>query len=255
MNKLTEFVCSHCNNRSGACCGYKTGENCKYEVCSREELVKRIVIAERYAQDEIDEAELAEMVQVFRDKYNGYRYDIYQYKLHHKVCGHCDGCGTVIEAHAITDCKKCNGTGIINREPRSSQYTTLWFKFLRNRGEDDVSSRYVNMLYLTRDAVESAVKRMNREAGKRGDKWEIGELLISKNILSRRNDQLTEAERAMKKYIDAEDELAELVALTESEDGYKIVAFGSWADLHESRFGYIAPYLDIEQIMNGKTVL
>lgn len=252
MNELTEYACSHCGNQDSGCYKDKWSGNCKYEVCSRDELIKRIVIAEKFAQDDIDAKELVEMQEVFINSYNGYAYDIYRYKLYHEVCGNCDGSGTVIGSHAISECKKCGGTGVIDRVPTSSQYTMLWFKFKRRPGKTDVSSADVNWLYMTREAAEEAVEKRKRKDGP----LEIGELLISKNIIGRRGDQLTVAERAMKSYIDAENELSELVALTESDDGgYKIVAFGSWTDLHSSTFGYIAPYLDIEQIMNGRTVL
>lgn len=242
-----EFPCAHCDCL-GQCSEEPHSESCSYEICSREELVKRIFIAEEYAESETERRELTNMWVAFTHKYLGYRYDIYRYGLHHQVCQACDGTGTCVDADGISSCKQCNGTRVVDK-PGDPNMTTLWFVLKRRHSDPDVLPKDLEFLYTSEDAAKRAVKEC------RDKQCEAGELVISKNLIDLTEDGYSSTHEV----IDTKSLLKNIIALgtnmIEESNNYQITGFGSWAEFHKTAYGYIAPYLDIDQVSSGNVTL
>lgn len=263
MNKLDnpcyEYPCSHCGNafRKGDCLQIVGSESCEYKTCPKDDLIRNIFIAQTYTESETDKAELKEMWEVFRNDHNGYDYDIYRYSLHHNLCISCDGSGVHIGAESIEACHKCNGTGVTEHELYASHYTPLWFVFRRQFGETDVISEDLFYLYTTRDEAERVAK-MNSQKGHKVT-WEIGELMISKNLIDLNDGTDVSDKISLSKVVDTNAWLDKVLVVNGTATGeYNVVGFGSWLELHISKaalYGQIAPYKDIEQLSSGRTIL
>lgn len=253
--------CSHCEHIRGECNQEFDCKTCHYDTCSREELLKRIFIAQNFVESDEDRSVLNEMIAVFKYRTGGYMYDLHRYGLHHRICKECDGSGSIVGASGISSCTKCGGTGIIEYDFCNPHYTKLWFIFERHVGQDDVRSADLEYLYTTKEKAESVANVFNTDKHI-NVQCEVGELIISKNLIDL--DDCTDIGdfASLSKMIITKEALGKVIVLSETKDaGYYVTGYGSWSELHNSTSVLsvnckpIPPYQDIEQVSLGHIVL
>lgn len=244
------FPCSHCTGTEG-CFHDPKSEKCEYELCSLEELKKRIFIAREFTENNDDKAELDEMWGVFRRKYFGYDYDIYEYGLHHRVCRKCDGSGSIVDADGISTCDKCGGTGVIEHTTCSSHYTPLWFVFKLDPHRTDVSDKDLEYLYTTKEKAEEVVSSYEKHGGH----YFAGEIIVSKNLVDLEDGTIISNVAIKTQTIYTPNVLGKIVCLKYTDtDEHQIVDIGNWVELHSSKNGKIPLYQDVEKIMSGAVI-
>lgn len=245
-----EFPCSHCKGADG-CRHDPKNEGCEYELCSLEELKKRIFIAREFTENNDDKAELDEMWKVFRRKYFGYDYDMYEYGLHHSVCRKCDGSGSIIGADGISTCDKCGGTGIVEYTTYSSHYTPMWFVFKLTPSRTDVSDKDLEYLYTTKEKAEEAMASYEKHGGH----YSVGEIVISKNLIDLNDETIISDVANKAQTIYTPNVLGKIVCLKYTDtDEHQIVDIGSWAGLHSTANGKTPLYQDFEKATSGEVI-
>lgn len=234
--------CEVCKN-SRQCDGTIGTDACKFQLCDKDEMIRRVVAwfggnNDKSSTSEDDEL-CDKMIDVLRKVYHEPTIKIYSECRCNQPCPKCDGSGIYLGASGIAACEYCNGTGLIPRTLEPG-FHYVYSVFTWRTGGDCYHNCFVED---EKNAIEMVnhYNRINRDI-----RTDLSKDYM-KVILS---DRLTGVDLGF--ISGADGEAGESLVVIDTEINV-VVTTGDWETICANLGN--APYVDIEYATSGKYIV